>query len=387
MTALPSYFNDFLSGIRLQSTHIDDLKRGHRTLRERLAADKSLAPCIVSTFLQGSYRRATAVRPKSGKRSDVDVVVVTKLSMREYSDPDDAMELFVPFMEKHYKGKYRLQGRSIGIEMSYVDLDLVITAAPSESEEGILKSESVTAQETLEEATDWKLVKSWVSPAQRTGPGSIFKMREAAGEQEWKTAPLWIPNRDGKCWEQTHPLAQIQWTQQKNRACNGHYVNVVKAIKWWRRIKHATPAYPKGYPVEHLVGVCCPDGIASVAEGVTRTLEKMGTDYQWYANLKMAPNVPDHGVAEHNVLARVNGADFADFHGQVCEAAAIARLAYDGTEADISESVARWRQLFGDVFPDAPPDNPNNDDHGGSRGGPGFTPRTQVTEIGRGRFA
>ena len=387
MIALPSYFNDFLGGIRLKSTHIDDLQRGHRTLRNRLAVDESLAPCIVSTFLQGSYRRATAVRPKSGKRSDVDVVVVTKLSMSEYPDPDDAMELFVPFMEKHYTGKYRLQGRSIGIELSYVDLDLVITAAPSESEESILRSQSVTAQETLEEAADWKLVKSWVSPAQRGTPDSIFKMREAVGEQEWKAAPLWIPNRDRKCWEQTHPLSQIQWTQQKNRACNGHYVNVVKAIKWWRRIKHPTPTYPKGYPVEHLVGACCPNGIASVAEGVTRTLEKIDSEYRLYAALKMVPNLPDHGVGEHNVLARVSGADFAEFHGQVCEAAAIARSAYDGTEADVSESVACWRQLFGDAFPSAPPDSPDSDDHGGSNGSPGFTPRTQVTEIGRGRFA
>lgn len=59
---------------------------------------------------------------------------------------------------------------------------------------------------------------------------------------------------------------------RRTRNTNGHYVNVVKAIKWWRRL-NAAPPYPKGYPLEHLIGISCPDGIASVAEGVVRTLE------------------------------------------------------------------------------------------------------------------
>ena len=82
------------------------------------------------------------MRPKNGKRSDVDVIVVTKLDKDEYT-PEEALDLFVPFLEEHYKDKYRIQGRSIGIELSYVDLDLVVTAAPSESQIGILEADSV----------------------------------------------------------------------------------------------------------------------------------------------------------------------------------------------------------------------------------------------------
>ena len=48
-------------------------------------ADEDLKDIIVTTFLQGSYRRSTAVRPKQGKRSDVDIVVVTKLDKEELS--------------------------------------------------------------------------------------------------------------------------------------------------------------------------------------------------------------------------------------------------------------------------------------------------------------
>jgi len=45
-------------------------------------------------------------------------------------------------------------------------------------------------------------------------------------------------------------------------------VNVVRSIKWWRH-EHADelPKYPKGYPLEHMIGHVLPDGIDSVPEG------------------------------------------------------------------------------------------------------------------------
>src|SRR5438046_3181332 len=99
---LPTYFNDFLSEIRLTSAQTEDCRTGHTTLRNRLLADEKLSKVIVNTFLQGSYRRATAVRPKGDSWADVDVIVVTKLHRDEYT-PERALEQFVPFLEKHYK--------------------------------------------------------------------------------------------------------------------------------------------------------------------------------------------------------------------------------------------------------------------------------------------
>lgn len=363
MTALPTYFTDFLAKIRLQDDDIIELKDGHRTLRDLLAADETLGPIIVGTFLQGSYRRATAIRPENGKRSDVDVVVVTKLAREDYEDPGDALAVFVPFMEKHYEGEYTIQGRSIGIERELVDLDCVITAAPSVSEQGLLKSEVVMMDDTIE-----------ASPFLE----SFFKsMREA----QWQTEPLWIPDRDAQCWTPTDPLEQIRWTREKNAACNGYYVNVVKAIKWWRRIKHTTPKYPKGYPVEHLIGQCCPDGIGSVAEGITLTLEGIASNYRTDVLLGCTPRLPDHGVSEHDVFKRVAPEDFATFYGQICEAAILAREAYD--EKESAKSAELWKRLFGDDFPDPPP---GGGDGGSESPGGGFTPRTRESRIGGGRF-
>jgi hypothetical protein len=217
----------------------------------------------------------------------VDIIVVTKLSKDEYNPPTKAFEVFLPFLDEYYKGKYEPNGRSFGIHLSYVDLDLVITAAPSESEIGILQSDSVITEDTPEDIDDWKLVQSWVPLEKRGSPGTWSLIEAAKQEPEWKTSPLLIPDREAEAWEPTDPLAQIQWTWAKNKRCNTHYVNVVKALKWWRRVNHPTPQYPKGYPVEHLIGQCCPDDISSVAEGVTRTLERIAADYAVWAAQKI----------------------------------------------------------------------------------------------------
>src|SRR5207249_3391306 len=76
---VPSYFKDFLGNIRPTATQRDAFKNGHRVLRARLANYGPLKNAIVSSFLQGSYRRATAVRPQGERRPDVDIIVVTGL--------------------------------------------------------------------------------------------------------------------------------------------------------------------------------------------------------------------------------------------------------------------------------------------------------------------
>ena len=185
----------------------EDCKTKHQTLRDRLTADENLKPRIVSTFLQGSYRRATAVRPKGEAKLDVDIIAVTRISRSDYPNPDDAMNLFVCFLDKYYKGKYQRQGRSFGIEFSYVNLDLVITSAPSEAEEEIYESKAVRTDFTLEDIDDWLLTKSWIPPAERINQATFL---ESLREAEWQTEPLWIPNRDAGEWEPTHPVRANQ---------------------------------------------------------------------------------------------------------------------------------------------------------------------------------
>lgn len=360
-------FDEFLKNIRLTDNQVQDLKTGHSTLRERLWADAELEPILISDFLQGSYRRYTAVRPKNDRRADVDIVVVTNFNEQQYT-PQQAMNLFRPFLEKYYKGKWRFQGRSIGIELSYVDLDIVLTSAPSEVAREAVLAKSVRDDRDLAELFE------------------TVVLRKAAGEAEpaWKTSPLRIPDRDAARWDDTDPLTQLRKTWEKNKLTGGRYVNVVKAIKWWRRIT-PEPASPKGYPVEHLVYLACPNDIDSVAEGVTRSLEGIVTTYAGHAAAGLTPFVPDHGVPAHNVLGRVSGADFKAFHGKVSQAATLARAALEAPTA--KESCDNWRELFGQF-----PEPPSQDRGGPGGGGPGpskggYTPPVAPSRPRTERFA
>src|SRR5437762_11529238 len=121
---LPSYFNDFLSEIEPSAAAKTDLQTGHTTLRKRLAEDADFGEIHVNTFLQGSYKRHTAVHP--GK--DVDIVVVTSL------DPDtiaaaSASARLEKCLKKYYPGKVNRQNRSLCVELSYVTMDVVIAAS------------------------------------------------------------------------------------------------------------------------------------------------------------------------------------------------------------------------------------------------------------------
>lgn len=373
---LQSDFNTFLQEIRPTKAMRDQLITGHKTLRERLKADEDLRPILISDFLQGSYRRQTALRPKGDKRSDVDIIVVTKLDENEYT-PGAALALFEPFLNKYYKGKWRRQGRSFGIEMSYVELDVVPTSAPTEREYGILQSDAVTTDENIVEARDWRLHRSWLAPEHRMRADAKLLLNQAAGELEWQVLPLRIPDRDADEWDDTHPLEQIRWTRDKNFRCNGHFVNVVKCIKWWRLEHFVEPVHPKGFPLERLVGEHCPDGIESVAEGVVKTLEAIVNSYAILMLTRGKPVLSDYGVPSHDVFKRITSEDFCAFYDQVKVGAEQSRQAFDSPER--MESGILWRMMFGPKFPSPPQD--------GSARKPGFTAPTGPAAPGSGRFA
>ncbi len=365
-------FDGFLENIRPTPKQKEGWRIGATTLRDRLDDDPDLSPIIVTTFLQGSIRRSTAIRPLGDKRPDVDVVVVTEIDY-ERETPAEAMKRFVPFLDKHYPGKWKPQDRSFGIELSIVDLDLVVTALPKtptgrEFLESMYKSRAVTTTATVEDDQSWRLNRQW-----QPGTGGSGLLGEAALEAglkdeldgQWREHPLLLPDRALGKWGRTHPLAQIQWTAAKNRACNGQYINVVRAVKWWRQTHSKDlPKYPKGYPLEHLIGDALNDGTPSMAEGVVQALETLRDRWLNHVQHGKVPRLPDHGVPEHDVLKRLTATDFRSFHKGVTGAAELARKALDASDAQ--ESGELWRELFGDRFPLPGP-------QGGDKGG-GYTP-------------
>lgn len=348
---LPSYFIDFLQTIRPTESERQAFKAAHIELRSLLTHDDRLSQIIVTTFLQGSYRRATMLHAIQGNRPDVDVVVVTRLSPNQFTAAQ-ALDVFKPFLREHYPSAWGTNERSLWVTIGGVDLDLVITSAPDYAEEGIL-----LGQNSGDDAVD-------------ENDGS-----SATDNALWKLKPLLIPDRQAQRWQETHPLAQLAWTRTKNRNTEGCFVNVAKSIKWLKRVTTGMPKHPRSYPLEHLVGRCCPDGIRDVATGIVQTLEAMVSQYGWYAQNGHVPELANHGIPSQNVFARVPAEDFRAFLERVQGAARLARRALDSN--DVPESVQLWQALFGSAFP-------TNGSAGGKGGG--FSPRTGATVIGGGRF-
>lgn len=319
----PFRFKKFIEKIRPTTTQLTEFRRGHTDLRRLLRTDPRLRGSIVSTFLQGSYRRSTAIRSMNEQPgSDVDLVLVTNLDPQG-NPPDTVLGLLQPFLRQHYP-KWRTQDRSLRITLGEVELDLVLASAPSRVD--LLAKES--GAEPLDEARQ-------PTPAELAA---------------WKSEPLLIPDRSAHGWRETNPLAQLAATWEKNARCNSHYINVVKAIKWWKLATPGMPEHPKSYPLERLVEAYCPDGIGSIAEGVTRTLEAIAARH---ANGRK-PRLDGHHVHGQDVLARVPAADFRAFVRQAADGAKLARQALECD--DDAKSAALWQQLFGPAFPAAASD-------------------------------
>lgn len=355
---LPNFFGDFLTEIRLTPEQIDSLKKGHETLRELLKEDEELSDIYVATFLQGSYRRDTIIRPIDNENPDVDVIFVTNLEKEKYT-PDDVFNMFEPFLEKHYRGKWRKQGRSIGIYLDDINIDLVMTATPSESQENVTKQyreiSSIISDLNIKDIENG-IAKKPFEPLYEIAKKADDFLEKSADSPEWKIEPLYIPDRKENIWSKTHPLEQIRWTREKNKKTNKHYVNVVKALKWWKKEKYPDSKHPKSYPLEHFIGDCCPNGINYIAEGITFTLEEI-------AKIETKPGLMDRGVPEHDVFGRITPEEYKEFHSQASDAAVIAREALESK--DPNESIIKWKELFGDKFRDPPQENKNDEFPGG----------------------
>lgn len=372
MATLPSLFEKFLSDIRPTEENKQDYKDGHETLRERLCEDDTVSEYYVGDFLQGSYRRWTAVKPVGDEKSDVDIILVTNLDKNDNS-PAEAMENCEPFLEEHYGGQWERKHRAYQIDEESVELDLVLTAAPSEAMQDAIGPDGTIGSLSVDAALD---MEETAELLQGLGfdPGTK--------SDEWKIDPLDIPDRELEIWEKTHPLYTTAWTIDKNARTNKHYVNVVKTIKWWRRTQVSEPERPKGYPLEHIVGWCCPNDIETVAEGVTLTFEDIAQRYATHAQNEETPFLGARGLPDNNVLARIDGQDFAAFHENVVETAELARQAHD--EEDPSTSRDLWHSLLGDEFP---PYGSDDDDSDGERQSAQFRSSSGSTSVSDQRFA
>ncbi len=195
---IQSQFKDLLRDIEPSSTTKANASMAHTALRDFLRSDENFKGHHITTFLSGSYKRDTAIRPRiqsgSTARPDVDIIVMTNHTLSD--DPADVIELLYTTLCKKYS-TIRRQSRSVGIGTSNSDMDVVPIIAPYGME-----------------------------------------------------GPLYIPDRKLEKWLETNPPVHTSWTTEVNTSSNGVFKPLVKLMKWWRREQPTVNKKPKGFVIE-----------------------------------------------------------------------------------------------------------------------------------------
>lgn len=297
--ATQTQFNEFLQEIEPSKTTKRDAKNGHENLRKYLKEDDTFEDYHVSDYLSGSYKRNTAIRPRllNGDlaRPDVDIIVVT--NHKTGDDPQEVIDLLYDTLKPKYS-TIRKQARSVGIETSQVDMDVVPIIAPN-GEEGT----------------------------------------------------LYIPDRKLEKWLETNPPKHTTWTTEVNKESGGRFKPLVKLMKWWRRQNPTISKKPKGFVIECIVAECMDYNETNYGELFVGTLETIVEKYSINIIIESVPHIEDPGVLGNSVTKGISFDAFKGFYNKIKAHAEKGRKALN--EKNEEEALKLWREIFGERFPES----------------------------------
>jgi len=297
--ATKQQFIDFLTEIEPKQSTVDSCSSAHTTLRDKLKNHESFKSVHSDTFLSGSYKRDTAIRPKTvdGKvsRPDVDIIVVT---LHTRNDEPSAVidQLYDALVDCGYQN-LRKNRRSVSVLNATVDMD-VVPIIPSEG-------------------------------------GDHY----------------WIPDKEEGTWIRTNPPGHTDWATQVNKEAGCRFKPLVKMLKWWKRENLPDLRRPKGFILEALVAA----RMSYTETGYEALLEELFTSvknsYSLHAALGVVPHLEDPAVPGNNVFSAVKIEEFREFYNLLC--AHVDLIAEARAETDADKQLAKWREVFGRCFPAA----------------------------------
>lgn len=292
-------FTEFLNDIEPSATTKSNAQQAHSSLRSTLRADDVFSAYHRHTFLSGSYKRDTAIRPRTKNgdihRPDVDIVVVTEFQLHD--DPQAVVDEVFAALNRHYTPTHR-QARSVSVSSRLADMDVVPLIDP------------------------------------------------------YDVSAYYIPDRLKNQWIRTNPPGHTKWTTDVNTAMGGRFKPLVKLFKWWRRENPTVAKRPKGFALEVLVAANMSSTQPHYGELFIELLEAIVARYAFEVTLGQVPNLEDPSLPGNNVLAGLSFDAFEGFYKKVEAHAAIGRAALMLDDQD--KATEKWRILFGDRFPKPP---------------------------------
>ena len=287
---LNTYFEGLISNIEPDPNNVKIAKKAHEKLRGILEKDEEIADAKPDTYLTGSYARDTAI----DDIKDVDIILLIDLDHNK-TTPDVVVAWLQGILQKHYSNVVK-HGRSIGVT---TDNDFCLDVVPS------------------------------VPISHRDGP-------------------VWIPDRDIKCWVSSHPKGQIAFSTSKNSDTGGCYKPLVKIMKHWRDKLKNDDSKIKSYILESLVAYSLINEPSSYANAVVGIFKYIYSNLSPYLLSQSVPIINDPGYPSAIITKRWTFQEFSAFINAVYVAGPIASsaLASDNEK----ESIKLWQSLFGPEF-------------------------------------
>ena len=296
--ATQEQFKKFISDIEPSQTTKTNGQKAHKRVRDYLQGHDEFKKVHLDSYLSGSYKRDTAVRPRTKdgatERPDVDIIVL--MAYGRGDDPEKVLGFLHKVLKQKYGSNARKQNRSVGLSTTLADMDVVPIIAPY-------------------------------------------------GE----AGTLYIPDRKLQQWRETNPPRHTTWTTETNTASDGRFKPLVKEFKWWRRQNPTVGRKPKGFVMECIVAECMNYYEKNHAELFVSTLETIVSKYASWISIGTAPFISDPGVPGNSVTYGMTFAAFEGFYNKAKKHAELGRQAIN--EEDPEKELKMWREIFGERFP------------------------------------
>jgi len=295
-------FSEFLTDINPSTTTTQRSQSAHTEVRKALLADETFKSRVERTFLGGSYKRQSAIRPvRKGddeQRPDVDIYVVVDASP-DWNTPADLMEELFAALDGNRKelGITKLKrGRcSIAVSMNKADLDV-----------------------------------------------SVLLERQTDGYYR-------IGNKDTGEWYPTDPEEHTNWSTRENTRLSGRLKPMTKMLKWARRENPTQFRHPKSFALEALLAANMSENVGHYGQLFHDFCDAFVNAYQADRDWGSCPELADPAIQNGNILAGVSADQFCAFFDKIKAHRDDAARAL--SETDQEKATKYWRRIFGTRFP------------------------------------
>lgn len=295
-------FTEFIKDITPSETTVSNCQSAHTNVRKALLKDEGFKDQVKRVFLGGSYKRSTAIRPKtkngSTERPDVDLYVVVDGSPWD-SDPAALMDDLYAALNRARDDlgitAIKRNRCSIAMSINKADLDVSIL---------------------LERQDD-----------------DLYR----------------IGNRNTGEWYKTDPEEHTNWSATQNTRCSGRFNPMTRMVKWARRQNKTVSRHPKSFALETFIAPHVSETETHYGQLFHDWCQSFLDAYAVNRLLGTCPLLEDPAVPGGNILAGVTNEEFCAYYDKIEKHRDDAAKAL--MEDDQDKATDYWRRIFGDRFP------------------------------------